>query len=84
VERVIATENDARALACARENIARLGLAEQVNVVEADLYPEGRAPLVVCNPPWIPSQPARADRARGLRRGRPHAARVSLGPRRAP
>src|SRR5262245_33740382 len=58
VARVVATENDARALDCARENITRLGLAEQVNVIEADLYPEGRAPLVVCNPPWIPSQPA--------------------------
>jgi len=58
VARVVATENDARALACARENIARLGLAEQVDVIEADLFPEGRAPLVVCNPPWIPSQPA--------------------------
>jgi methylase of polypeptide subunit release factors len=56
VERVIATERDPRALACARENIARLGLGEKVEIVEADLFPEGRAPLAVCNPPWIPAR----------------------------
>ena len=58
VERVVATENDVRALACARENIANLGLTGKVEVVEADLFPEGRAPLVVCNPPWIPARPS--------------------------
>ncbi|MBI3054218.1 MAG: methyltransferase, partial [Betaproteobacteria bacterium] len=46
-----------RALVCARENIARLGLAGQVDVVPADLFPEGRAALIVCNPPWIPARP---------------------------
>ena len=58
IQRVIATDRDARALACARENLARLGLAERVEVVEADLFPEGRAALVVCNPPWIPARPS--------------------------
>jgi len=56
VERVVAAERDPRALACARENIARLGLDQKVEVVEADLFPPGRAPLVVCNPPWIPAR----------------------------
>lgn len=56
VVRVIATDQDARALACARENLDRLGLAGQVEVVQADLFPEGRAPLVVCNPPWVPAR----------------------------
>ncbi len=56
VERVVAIERDPRALACARENIARLHLDEKVAVVEADLFPAGRAPLVVCNPPWIPAR----------------------------
>ncbi|MGZ5120963.1 MAG: methyltransferase, partial [Burkholderiales bacterium] len=56
VERVVATERDPRALACARENIARLRLDNKVEVVEADLFPPGRAPLVVCNPPWIPAR----------------------------
>jgi methylase of polypeptide subunit release factors len=56
VKRVIATDVDERALACARENVDRLGLAAQVQVVRADLFPEGRAPLVVCNPPWLPGR----------------------------
>jgi methylase of polypeptide subunit release factors len=58
VARVVATDQDPRALACARENLARLGYAGQVEVVEADLFPPGRAPLVVCNPPWLPAQPS--------------------------
>ncbi|MDB5903252.1 MAG: methylase [Betaproteobacteria bacterium] len=58
VARVIATEQDPRALACARENIERLGLGDRVEVVDADLFPEGRAPLVVCNPPWVPARPS--------------------------
>ncbi|VXC51857.1 Methylase [Burkholderia sp. 8Y] len=60
VERIVATDVDPRALACARENIARLGLGKQVQVVEANLFPEGRAPLVVCNPPWLPARPSAA------------------------
>ena len=58
IARVIATDMDQRALICARENINRLKLGAQVQVVEADLFPEGRAPLVVCNPPWIPARPS--------------------------
>jgi methylase of polypeptide subunit release factors len=60
IARVVATDMDARALGCARENIARLGLGAQVEIVEADLFPEGRAPLVVCNPPWLPGKPSSA------------------------
>ena len=58
IERVVATDLDPRALACARENIQRLGLSEHIDVVQADLFPEGRAALVVCNPPWIPARPS--------------------------
>jgi methylase of polypeptide subunit release factors len=58
VARVIATDQDPRALACSRENIARLGLSGRVEVVHADLFPEGRAPLIVCNPPWLPARPS--------------------------
>ena len=58
VGRIVATDQDPRALACARENLARLGLTGQVEVVQADLFPPGRAPLVVCNPPWIPARPS--------------------------
>jgi SAM-dependent methyltransferase len=58
VQRIVATDQDPRALACARENLFRLGLNEQVEVVQADLFPAGRAPLVVCNPPWVPARPS--------------------------
>ena len=58
IQRVIATDQDLRALDCARENLARLGLAAQVEVVQADLFPEGQAALIVCNPPWIPARPS--------------------------
>ncbi|RZT20252.1 methylase of polypeptide subunit release factors [Kribbella sp. VKM Ac-2569] len=56
VRQVVATDNNARAIACARENLQRL----QVNatLVETDLFPPGRADLIVCNPPWIPAAPA--------------------------
>jgi len=58
IARIVATDQDARALACARDNLTRLGLTAQVEVMQADLFPEGRAPLVVCNPPWIPARPS--------------------------
>jgi SAM-dependent methyltransferase len=58
VQRVVATDQDPRALACARDNLARLGLDGQVELVQADMFPAGRAPLVVCNPPWIPARPS--------------------------
>jgi SAM-dependent methyltransferase len=58
VKRIVATDQDARALSCARDNIARLGLTDKVEVAQADLFPEGRAPLIVCNPPWIPARPS--------------------------
>lgn len=58
VKKVIATDQDSRALACARDNIQRLGIGKQVKVIEADMFPEGKAPLVLCNPPWIPARPA--------------------------
>ena len=55
--RVVATDQDPRALACARNNLTRLQLLAQVELLEADLFPEGRASLIVCNPPWLPARP---------------------------
>ena len=57
VEKIVATDCAANAIACARENLQRLGVADRVEVVEANLFPPGRAPLVVCNPPWVPARP---------------------------
>lgn len=58
IERIVATDLDLRALDCARENLTRLGLARQVELFQADLFPAGRASLIVCNPPWIPARPS--------------------------
>jgi methylase of polypeptide subunit release factors len=58
MRRVIATDTSPRARACAVDNLTRLGLAAAVEVIDADLFPPGRAPLVVCNPPWLPGRPA--------------------------
>ena len=55
IRHVVGTDQAPRALACARENIERLGLAGAVDITRADLFPAGRADLVVCNPPWIPA-----------------------------
>jgi methylase of polypeptide subunit release factors len=58
VERVVATDIDPRAVACASDNVRRLGLADRVDVRRADLFPTEaeRAALVVCNPPWLPAR----------------------------
>ena len=58
IKRVVATDQDPRALQCATENAQNLGLTATIEVIEADLFPDGRAPLVVCNPPWVPAQPS--------------------------
>ncbi|WP_034292739.1 class I SAM-dependent methyltransferase [Herbaspirillum sp. RV1423] len=58
VKRIVATDQNPRALECAADNLARLGVAQRVELVTADLFPPGRAPLVVCNPPWVPAKPS--------------------------
>ena len=63
VTQVVGTDSDPRAIACARENIERLGLTERIDIIQADLFPPGRAPLVVCNPPWLPARATSAIEA---------------------
>lgn len=58
IRHVVATDMETRALACARDNLERLGLMQQVELLQADLFPPGRAGLVVCNPPWLPARPS--------------------------
>lgn len=58
VRHVIATDMEPRALTCARDNLEQLGLMQQVDLLQTDLYPPGRAPLIVCNPPWLPARPS--------------------------
>lgn len=57
---VIGTDTNPKAVACARANIARLGFEKQVEIRETDLFPEGFADLIVCNPPWLPAKPTSA------------------------
>ncbi|MFC8124264.1 methyltransferase [Streptomyces sp. NPDC057302] len=58
VRRVVATDNNPRAVACARANVSRLGLSDQVEITTGGaLFPPDRAALVVCNPPWLPAKP---------------------------
>lgn len=58
VARIVATDMDSRALVCAKENLKRLGFERQVELLQTDLFPDGRADLVVCNPPWLPGRPS--------------------------
>jgi SAM-dependent methyltransferase len=57
VDQVVATDQDERALLCAKENIYKLRLPNPVKVMQADLFPEGLASVIVCNPPWLPARP---------------------------
>lgn len=54
---VVGTDMSERALACALDNLQRLGLQNQVQLVQTNLFPEGQAAVVVCNPPWLPARP---------------------------
>jgi SAM-dependent methyltransferase len=58
VQRIVATDQDPRAITCARENLQRLQRIDKVELVTTDLFPEGQAPLIVCNPPWVPARPS--------------------------
>jgi len=60
---VVATDQSPAALACAHENVVRLGLQDSVSIRKADIWPDGEgapalAGLIVCNPPWLPARPA--------------------------
>lgn len=56
IARISATDSSPRAVACAQDNVDRLGVGDQVTVQEVAFFPEGRADLLVCNPPWLPGK----------------------------
>ena len=56
IQRIVATDTSERALGCARENIDRLNFGDRIKLNECDLFPAGRASLIVCNPPWLPGK----------------------------
>ena len=62
IPQIISTDLDPRALACAEDNLQRLGYSNQVRLVRADLFPTitdapALADLILCNPPWLPATP---------------------------
>jgi methylase of polypeptide subunit release factors len=58
IQKIIATDVDDRAIACAQDNIDRLDLSSQIEIIKTDLFPQGKAALIVCNPPWLPARPS--------------------------
>ena len=58
IQKIIATDLDDRAIACAQENVERLGLQSHIEILKANLFPAGKAVLIVCNPPWLPARPS--------------------------
>lgn len=63
VDFVIGTDINPYAIACAKDNIHRLGFGNQINLIQADLFPPEEAMLkddtiVLFNPPWIPGDAA--------------------------
>ena len=58
IQKIVATDLSDRAIACAQDNVNQLNLNTQIEINKANLYPEGKAALVVCNPPWLPARPS--------------------------
>ncbi|QWE04069.1 class I SAM-dependent methyltransferase [Polynucleobacter sp. JS-JIR-II-50] len=58
IQKIVATDLSDRAIACAKENIDHLGLNSQIEIQKANLFPDGKAALIVCNPPWLPARPS--------------------------
>ena len=58
IQKIIATDQDARAIACAQDNIERLGLQSRIEILKTNLFPPEKAALIVCNPPWLPARPS--------------------------
>ncbi len=56
IKQVVATDNSERALHCAVANVQQLGMTQYISVQQADMFPDGMADLIVCNPPWIPAK----------------------------
>ena len=62
IPQIISTDLDPRAVACAEDNLHRLGYSNQVRLACADLFPTiadapALADLILCNPPWLPAIP---------------------------
>ena len=56
VKHVIATDCSDVALQCAKDNLQRLDLSARAQFQITDVFPQGQANLIVCNPPWLPGK----------------------------
>jgi methylase of polypeptide subunit release factors len=56
VKHVIATDCSDVALQCAQDNLQSLDLSSRVKFQMTDVFPEGQANLIACNPPWLPGK----------------------------
>ncbi|CAM9101184.1 unnamed protein product, partial [Ectocarpus fasciculatus] len=62
---VVGTDISERALACADQNLTRLGFRDKSKLIKANVYPEinnfknqNKPDIIVCNPPWLPFEPS--------------------------
>ena len=58
IQKIVATDLNDRAIVCVKENIDHLGLNSQIEIQKTNLFPDGKAALIVCNPPWLPARPS--------------------------
>nr|WP_245911179.1 class I SAM-dependent methyltransferase [Neisseria iguanae] len=57
IQHITATDTNPQAIVCATKNLSNLGYEKQVEIQAVNLFPESRADLIVCNPPWLPAKP---------------------------
>jgi methylase of polypeptide subunit release factors len=58
LKKIIGTDQDERAIACAQDNVERLCLSSQIEILKTNLFPAEKAALIICNPPWLPARPS--------------------------
>ena len=58
IKQIVATDLSDRAIACAEDNVHQLGLDTQIEIRKSNLFPDSKAALIVCNPPWLPARPS--------------------------
>lgn len=64
VAKVIGTDIHQRAVDCANDTFRRLGIEQHAEAQLTHMFPTVKAPLIICNPPWLPgSAPTSLDAA---------------------
>lgn len=57
IRKITSTDISENALACALENAKHIKLEQSIDFQLKDMFPDGKADLILCNPPWIPAKP---------------------------